>query len=201
MLFSVGNYFSTHSRHGGRAGYTAIELIVVAAIMVVISSIVLVGFGSLNATTALNQSARDLAVIIRRAQNKSLSVSGIPEIGNEVPPAIGIQLTKNAGSYILFADRASSRDNKYLASSGELIATQLFQRGVTVVRFLDANGNEIISTSVLHVIFSAPEANPVVTDANGAGNSTWSKVDIVLRSPSGRERTITVRESGQISVQ
>ena len=42
-------------------GYTAIELLIVTSIMITISAIVLLGFGVLNDSVALNRSARDLA--------------------------------------------------------------------------------------------------------------------------------------------
>lgn len=180
-------------------GYTSIELVVVASIMIGISGIVLVGFGRLNGTVALNRSARELGVSLRRAQNMSLAVSGVPALANEVPPAVGVQLTRGATSYILFGDRVSSQDNRYTSVS-ERISTTPFERGVSVHRFLDAVGNEITSTGVLHILFAAPEADPVVTNSSGNGDPLWSKVDIILRAPNGEERRVTVRVSGQIHV-
>jgi len=183
------------------AGYTAIEVVIVASIMMVISAIVLVGFGGLNDSVALNRSVRDLAVVLRRAQNMALAVTGVPAIGNVVPPAVGVELTKGASTYLLFADRVGSRDNKYGSSDGELIQSSRFDRNVVAYQFFDVSGDIINPAGgVLNIIFSAPEADLRITDGNGNGDSDWAKVDIVFRSPSGKEKVITVRESGQITV-
>ena len=184
------------------AGDTAIELLVVSSIMITISAIVLLGFGILNDSVALNRSARDLAVMLRRAQNMALAVTGVSAIGNEVPPAVGIQLTQGASTYLLFADRSGSfRDYKYGASDGELIQSLRFDRNVVAYQFLDVDGDPISpAEGVLHIIFSAPEADLRITDGNGNGDPKWAKVDIIFRSPSGKTKILTVRESGQISV-
>ena len=190
------------SKGSDKSGYSALELVVVMGIMVTISAIVLVGFGTLNDTIAVNRSARDLAVSLRRAQNMSLAVRGIPAIGGEVPPAVGIQLTKGGSSYLVFADRAASQDRKYMSSSGEGIETIRFERNVFVDRFLDASGGSFTPAgNVLHVLYSSPEADPRMTDGDGNGNASWAKVEIVVRSPGGREKKVIVRESGQISIQ
>ena len=183
-------------------GYTAIELIVVTSIIIIISTIVLLGFGVLNDSVALNRSSRDLAVVLRRAQNMALAVTGVSAIGNEVPPAVGIQLTQGASTYLLFADRAGSfRDYKYGASDGEFIQSLRFDRNVIAYQFLDVDGDPISpAEGVLHIIFSAPEADLRITDGNGNGDPKWAKVDIIFRSPSGKTKILTVRESGQISV-
>lgn len=190
-------------RISGRAGYTAIEFLVVISIMITISAIVLLGFGVLNDSVALNRSARDLAVVLRRAQNMALAVTNVSAIGNEVPPAVGIQLTKGAVTYLLFADRAGTRDNKYGSSDGELIQSFRFDRNVIVSKFLNVDGDEFSPAGgILNVIFFAPEADLRITDVtcNFSCDPKWAKVDIVFRSPSGKEKTITVRESGQITV-
>lgn len=197
-----GGCIPHHFSSKNSAGYTAIELLVVSSIMITISAIVLLGFGVLNDSVALNRSSRDLAVTLRRAQNMALAVTGVSAIGNEVPPAIGIQLTKGASTYLLFADRAGlPRDYKYGASDGELIQSFRFDRNVIAYQFFDVDGDVISPAGgVLHIIFSAPEADISITDGNGDTYPEWAKVDIVFRSPSGKEKTIIVRESGQISV-
>lgn len=189
-------------KRSDQSGYSALELVVVMGIMVTISVVVLLGFGTLNDTVAVNRSARDLAVSLRRAQNMSLAVRGVTAVGGEVPPAVGIQLTKAGASYIVFADRALSRDFKYMSSSGELIEIIRFERNVIVADFLDASGSPFTPAgNVLHIIYSSPEADPRMTDGDGIGGASLAKVEIVLRSPNGKEKKVIVRESGQISVQ
>ena len=195
-------FFVSQKRFPAESGYTAIELIVVSSIMITISAIVLLGFGVLNDSVALNRSSRDLAVVLRRAQNMALAVTGIQAIGNVVPPAVGIELTKGSSVYYMFGDRndVTSPNNFRYDSSNERIQENTFDRGVRVKEFRVAGG--IAFTPVgnkLNIVFSAPEANPDITDGDGAG-APPDAVDIVLESGSGKTKTITIRESGQISV-
>ncbi len=185
-------------------GYTAIEMIVVISIMVAITSLVLVGFGTLNNTVALNRASRELAVGLRRAQNMSLAVSRNPSFAGEVPPAYGVHLVLDGTGYTLFADRGSPRNKKYDSSDPfEMISYTVFERNIRINRFLDVDGDQITPAgNTLHVIFSAPEADPVITDGDGNTDATglYDKVDIILQSLSGEEKTITIRVSGQISI-
>ncbi|OGZ96892.1 MAG: hypothetical protein A2847_02695 [Candidatus Sungbacteria bacterium RIFCSPHIGHO2_01_FULL_50_25] len=208
MAFFGGN---SKLRNAGRApdhfifehsaGYTAVELIIVAGIMVTITAAVLIGFGTLNTNAALNRAARDLGVSLRRAQNMSLAVSGISAIGNEVPPAVGVQLTTSATSYILFGDRIASEDLRYTSLS-ERIETTSFERNVRVSGFETVGSSPtpyVPAGGILHVLFSAPEADPKITDGDGT-LAPPDSITIILEAPNGNVKKVTVRESGEVSI-
>lgn len=197
-----GGYIPHHFSSKNGEGYTAIEIVIVASIMMMISAIVLVGFGGLNDSVAVNRSARDLAVSLRRAQNMALAVTGIPAIGNVVPPAVGVELTIGSSVYYMFADRNDivSPNNFRYDPASERIQETTFDRGARVKEFRVAEGSPFTPPgNKLNIVFSAPEANPDITDGDGAGTPP-DAVDIILESPGGKTKMITVRESGQISV-
>lgn len=182
-------------------GYTMVEMVVLLAIVTAVSSVVLFSFTGLSEGTALTRSARELALAIRQAQNMSLAVTqltvGSPPTA-QIPPAVGIRLSiSEPNTYFLFADLPVG-DNRYSGLSEIVPGTQItFERRVKINRIIDESGN---AKSLAHIIFAAPEATMLITDANGS-SSLGEKIDIELTGPSGTlKRTIMVRISGQVSI-
>ena len=131
----------------------------------------------------------------------SLAVTQI-EVGSppapQIPPAVGVRLsTADPERYFLFAD-LGPLDYRYTGDSEKIQNTEnIFDRRVRINRLADDNGTNYSAT---HILFTAPEANLVISDGNGAV-IPGEKIDIELASPSGNlTKTITVRLSGQISI-
>jgi len=175
-------------------------------IIVTISGMVLVSFTGLHEGTALNRAARELALAIRKVQNTSLAVTQVhTHAGPKIPSAVGLRLTQDARVYILFADL--TRDNKYDTSvisddpDAKIGDDQLFESGVKVksLTYVDVLNNPQTVASA-HIIFVAPEATVFIGDQDG--NTIGDILKIELTSASGRlTKTVTVRTSGQVSIQ
>lgn len=178
-----------------------VEMVVILSIITGISSIVLFSFTGLNEGASLNRSVRELALAIRQAQNMSLAVTQI-EVGSppvpQIPSAVGVRLsTADPERYFLFAD-LDPLDYRYTGDSEKIQNTEnIFDRKVRIKKLADDNGTNYPAA---HILFTAPEANLVISDGNGAV-IPGEKIEIELASPSGNlTKTITVRLSGQISI-
>lgn len=192
--------------HRRTEGFTMVEMVVMMTIMVTISGMVLASFTGLHEGAALNRSARELALAIRKAQNTSLAVTQVETgRGPKIPPAVGIRMTQGSSTYIFFADL--TRDNKYDPSvlsdepDAKIGEDQIFE-GRVVIKSLTVFDvlNQSQDVPVAHIIFSAPEAAVFISDANGS--SLGERLRIVLTGPSGSlTKTLTVRTSGQVSIQ
>jgi len=194
-------------RESSLTGFTIIEVAVMLAIITAISAIVLVSFTGLHEGAAINRSAREMALGIRRAQNMSFAIAQVDtQAGPVIPPAIGVRVAVGSPIYFLFADIV--QDNKYSdtvqnnrvdakVNNGE--AT--FEGGVTVGSLTAYDALMVPhSVSVAHVMFLAPEATVLLTD--GAGDSLGDVLEIGLVSASGAARArVVVRTSGQVSIQ
>lgn len=189
-----------------QGGFTMVEIVVMLAILTAVSSIVLVSFSGISQSGAGNRALRELALDIRRTQNMSLAVTKIavgesPPI-NQIPPAVGVQITKNSANYMIFGDlpdpTSQLQDFKYTDPSEKIGPSRALQGSVRAQRFLTENGQELPATAI-HILFSAPEADMLITDQSGA--SLGDFVAIELTSASGQNtKQIRVRTSGQISI-
>lgn len=192
----------TEKRVLEKNGFTMVEIVVMLAIITAISGAVLVNFSGLNEGGALNRSARELALNIRRAQNSSLAVTeiaaGDPPV-KTISPAVGVELTRNQSAYFLFADLDSPtpRDYRYSGSYEKIGQDEIFQRNVKISSLTAPGGG---TYSKVNLVFNAPEASLVIADSSGL--SIGNTLLITLTAPTtGQTKTITVRTSGQISIQ
>ena len=176
------------------------------SIVTIISGIVLVSFTGLHEGAAINRSARELALAVRRAQNMSLAVTQIdtPLAGPRIPPAIGMRFAQDAQTYVSFGD--FNRDNRY---GNELpgderdvrvVTDAVFEGNVKIksVAYYDAF-NQRQAIPVLHVIFAAPEAAVTIAGADGAPLGDLAEIELVTASGQLTKR-ILVRTSGQVSI-
>lgn len=175
-------------------------------IITIISAVVLVSFTGLHEGAAINRSAREMALALRRGQNMSLAVTQIDtNAGPRIPPAVGVRFDAGSSRYFLFADLTP--DNSYrpdvVADTGDakLVGGETTMEGGVSVRSLtvyDTFGTPR-TVAAAHVLFLAPEASAVISDAAGA--SLGDTIRIELASGSGQlTKRITVRTSGQVSI-
>lgn len=181
-----------------RRGFTLAEMFVVISIITLLSVSTVINFTSLGDAAVLERSVRELGLAVRKAQNAALAVSVLTQAGPTPPPAVGIQVIVGGGSYIYFADK--NNNGAYDAVGGELIAQTVFERKVVVVRILDASGSALGSSAVLSIVFSAPEAAMHFFSAGGGVPLPDAKMDIELQALSGPVRTVSVRDTGQITI-
>lgn len=169
------------------AGFTLIEILIVLAIIIIITSIVIFNIGSERQNSALFRSAQKLSLDLRRAQTYTLSSKVFKTQG--VPCSWGIHFNGvGSTNYIIFADSASAvncsdRDFIRASSGSEDFETINLESGIII------SG---LSNNLSDVVFTPPD--PIVTfvpDQTSAG--------IVLINKDGVTRTIIINKTGFIS--
>ncbi len=181
--------------------FTLIELMVVVAIFLVITGVILANNSRFNSSVLLGSLAYDIALSIREAQVYGLSVQ---TFNANFQVGYGVDFSAaTPNSYILFAD--TNADNRYEAGTDSIIQTYAVGAGHLIKRFCGtySNGTTQCSDDAvspidhLDVVFFRP--NP---DANMSSSNPgfYSSGEVVVASPSGETRTITIQSTGQVSV-
>lgn len=177
--------------------FTLIELLVVIAIFSTVSLIILANHSRFNSSVLLGSLAYDIALSIREAQVYGLSVA---TFNANFQVGYGIHVTAGT-SYLLFADTNASR--RYEAGTDSILDTYSVGQGHTVSSFcgiLSTGAEECSNTGAidhLDIVFFRPDPDANITSSNPG---YYSSGKIVVASPSGETRTITVASTGQISV-
>ena len=180
-------------------GFTLIELMVVMAIITVISTLVLARYGQFNGVVLLRNLAYDVALTVRQAQ--VYGISGKVGTGT-AGVQYGVYFTSaNPTQYLLFADNNGS--DSYTA--GEEIEIYRVRPGYSVYNFCGdlPSGSPHCSLTEditnMTLLFRRPD--PDARISTSAFPSGYTQARIVVRSPSGDTRTVTVTAIGQISIQ
>lgn len=207
-----------------RRGFTLIELMVVLAIIVVITTVVLTNQNSFNKSLILANTSYDIALTLRSAQTYGLSSRAA---GVSANAGYGLHFqTATPGSFTLFADtyptastlsichptnNASAPDARpgdcvYESAQSEKIVEYILGNGITVSDFCayavgswscaHSNGS---SLSSLDIVFARPNPDPFMS-ANGSYSSAFpvTAVCLAITSPQGGAHFISVAASGQI---
>jgi len=180
-----------------RAGFTVIEAVVMSAIVAFLAGTVLVKFGGLNDSIALNRSAQELALALRQAQSYAL---GVLVTGGAIPPQTGVKLSyatsDDARGYLIFSDFNGGTGNFFYDSPPDVaLENGRFERNVRINSIRDIFG---VEKPKVNVLFTSPEANVSLTDESGS--SIGDLLTIELISPSGHIKRVFVRTSGQIGI-
>lgn len=197
-----------HPRFGGRArpegrggGFTMVESVIVLGIIVLVASLLLVGFPSLTQRINLQRASQRLALSLRKAQNMALAVRQVERLDGSrtVPPAFGISLElASPASYRIFAD-LQPRDGLYDSDDDIIMETVTLEPGITLQKLVSDLGGGEVERAALNITFTVPEAGMEIrsTDTGTVGESA----EIVLITRDGAARNVVVRTSGQIHVQ
>jgi len=216
VLFSQPALSLARSRRHSLTGFTMIEIVVMLGILVLVSAMILGNFTGFNENGALIRAAQEVGVNLRKAQNTSLAVARVTKQDGTLypysPKSVGIHFDKTAGTasqqYTMFFEDPTNISGSgplglYQPGIDPIISVTSLLRGVAVKRiYIDAPSpcNNLEYTQA-DVIFTAPEAN-VIFSGDGASpiNCAYMKIDLV--SPTlNLTKTVTVRLTGQISVQ
>ncbi len=195
-------------------GFTLVELVVVIAIAMVITTAVVIQQGSMNDQLALKTQAYELAMMIRQAQIYSLGVrEDVNGSGDKFNVGYGMHIDTNgpvADRTIFFADRNGTL--QYNSSPDEAIETKIFTRGIKVNKVCAPNPsapppllcNGSSAPKQIDIIFLRPD--PKVKefrfmDNSGAKLLLSPPAIIRLISPNDKTIDITVEANGQISIE
>lgn len=174
------------------AGFTMVEVIVMAAVIMTLTAIIVGGFPVFNENALVRKEAERLALEIRNTQSNA--ILGRVALGAGATPLYwGLHAESSSpGQYIIFADINGNR--QYNAGVDEILKTVSLENGVAIVALESPSGAE----SELNFFFIVPYGDTEIFNAVSSVGS-WGK--ITLASPKRSvTRTVTVRISGQISI-
>lgn len=207
------------------AGFTLVEMTIVLAIILVITSIMLTNQTSFNKSLLITNTAYDIALSLRNAQTYGLSSRAAGAVANT---GYGIHFERAApGAFTLFADlyptasasspchpagdptspAAQPGDCAYEAGQNERVLTYGLGNGVTIGDFCAYSGGTwacatsgSASLASLDIIFSRPNPDPFMS-VNGAYAASFpvTAACITVTSPQGGARYVSVAATGEIS--
>ena len=185
-------------------GFSLIELLVVGAIIALISTIFLIGFGEGEEHFALQRSTHMLAQDIRRIQELAMRAEDFHGFASR--GGFGIQIESATSSYILFADCDMGGDfddtggalNCEAATTApdgsvqELLAIRELEEGVTIIS---------VTPNPLTIVFIPPDPGVRIRDNLGHLFATTTitlgiNIDGVLIT-----RSINVNDAGLIAIE
>lgn len=187
-----------------QAGFTLIEMLVVTGIITVITGLVLVNNGRFGGQVLLQNLTYDIALSIRQAQVYGISVARFNDV---YAPAYGMHFASaSSHTYVLFADALTPQNGTYECPSPgttncELIRSTTIQAGYSVSSLCatPSGSSEVCGLSDLDISFQRPEPDAYIraTELNGLNEAAR----VIVRSPQGMTKSITVGVNGQIAVQ
>ena len=200
----------SHRKNTHQAGFSIVELVVVIAVMVIITTVVLTNHSKFGSNVLLTNLAYDISLSIRQAQSFGTAVR---EAGTGFNTGYGVHFD-NDTSYILFAD--TNRNRVYDSISDEIVENFAIRRRNRIDRFCGVISwsplVEECSPSIGHldVVFDRPSAGSISdafisSDLNTLvdANPDYISARIFVQDPRNpsSERKIRVESTGQISVQ
>lgn len=204
--------FSSLCRGSTRRGFTLIELLVSIGIIGLVTTIVLVRYGSFDSTTILKNAAYDVALALRESQVRSISVvrGPVTKEGISFDFAYGVSLSTGDDSYTAFRYASSTGQPQYEGDDAELIdVLELPGRAVRIVDMCTQKGTsrQTCGLTRLDVSFRRPEFNALVyaTDSDDVPISNPEQItdtQIFLASEQNEDDRFVVKvtQFGQISV-
>lgn len=180
-----------------RYGFTGIEMTVVAAIITIISGIILVRFSVFSGGAELQRASRELGLAYRKAQNMALSVrKGATAVA---PSSYGVYINRTTTpiTVIIFGD-LSGNGRFDGAPTDVVVETLRFDRSITVTDLLcNATGVDNC-TNTADASFLVPEARASIYGNAGSENL----LQVVMGGIGATyTRTVVIRASGQIFLQ
>lgn len=205
-------------------GLTLVELIVVLGIVAMVSSVIIFNYSDFRTTVTLRGLAQEIALSVRKAQTYATSVRAIDGASASTNsfPGYGIAFSADStGStdpavphrarFVLFADipDAGDADGRYnrgadcgTPSQGdECVESFGILSSDRIVRLCTENGCQ--TSGEVDIVFDrpAPDAAICVVEGSDCASDRPSYLQVVIQSLSGAERSVTVWNTGQISVE
>lgn len=193
-------------------GFSLVELLVVVAIFIIITSVVLINQNKFSSNVAIQNLAYQIGLAIRQAQVYGLSVRGSNANGADTfDTAFGVHFDDSSKtSFIFYAD--SDSDKMYLEGNDVLESTFNIDSGtISNVCTTDGSGNKNCFNSTPNggtdidsadITFKRPDPEAViVNNLTPSSGPNDSKIEITVQSAlKDRSQTIVVTSTGQIYV-
>lgn len=194
--------YPSNNKNNNR-GFSIIEIVVTTGILVIITMAVLVKYPSFGGNVLVRALAYDVGLSIRQAQVFGLSVrefgagTGLFDVG------YGVHFDINdMTSYRIFAD--IDKDKTFDVGDGTEKIFSIGQ-GFSIARICGTTVSsvEICSNvnnvSTIDITFIRPDPDAFIR-INGDAVTLYQSARIVVQSPQGKEREVTVESTGQISI-
>lgn len=189
-------------------GFSLIELLVVTAIFIVISSVTLASQSRFGAQVVLENMAYDIALSVRHAQLYGIAVRRFGSASFDV--AYGMHFTSPT-TYELFADSLEGNGiydcpDPQNPATCELVEVTTIVGGHRInslcVRPTGSPGF-VCDKSRLDILFKRPEPDAYIRASTGGvpDGVLYEAAQIILTSPRGHQKAVTIEQTGQISVQ
>ncbi len=185
-------------------------MLVVLAIIVTVTTIALSSQSAFNKTLILANTAYDIALTLRSAENFGIGSRALYRTANA---GYGVHFQRGTlGSFILFADTAPAinssctrpdcRPGDYLYSTDDtLVQTYTIGNGIMVSDFCTSSDRARCAStgdlSSLDIVFARPNPDAFIR-ANGSSYSAYTAACLVISSGGGGSRFVSVEASGQI---
>lgn len=200
---------SSHAKRGLLRGFTLVELLVSIAIIVIITSIVLVRYDKFDSTVLLKNTAYDVALTIREAQVRSVSAMRGDGVTTKSKYPYGVTFTPGATlgkEYTSFRYNDEISYPRYTGGTATVndILKMTIDRTMYISDVCAVTGMTYNCTiNRLDISFRRPEFKALFyADGYAGAMSSIDSVAIVLESPNGAEKfEVSVTRLGQITVQ
>jgi len=190
------------------AGFTLIEMLVVAAIIMILTAVFLFQQSRFDSATILRSLAYSTALSVRQAQVYGTSVLGTGASDTAFAPAYGVHFSATDNDYYtLFADQAPA-NNRY--DVGEEIKVFSLGNNYRISKLcarLASNyhcspGDSAVGS--LQILFKRPNPDAQFLLLNAGGSAfpgeLYASAYIQIRSNEGTYRNVLVYATGQVSV-
>jgi prepilin-type N-terminal cleavage/methylation domain-containing protein len=186
-------------------GFTLIELLISIGIIGILTSIVLVRYGSFNSTTLLKGAAYEIGLNMREAQVRSISASRA--VDNTFDRPFGLSFSSSTPkSYILFSDLDTILPPKY--ESDETVLTFNIQgtSRISTLCITRSVGSPSLVCNLdrLDISFQRPEYKALISASIGGTvytNITDAQIKLYsTKGDAGQLFVVTVSQLGQINV-
>jgi len=183
-------------------GYTLIELFVVMFTIILMGSILLSGYSTVDDQKALSMSVSRLAQDLRETQEKSLAPSSEKkELCSDASPSedrirqliFGAYFQQGNDSYVLFVD---CNDDKDYDSGVDKQITPIGLDNEVMVSKLSKNGNPPVSN--LSIVFIPPSPDLYI---DGSFGTTEVEIEVALKNDTTKNQTIRINKSGLIEIE
>ena len=205
--------FSFLHRSSNSRGFSLIELLTVAAIVTIISGILLADHNGFNNSILLGNLTYDIALSVRTAQIYGVSTRGTAPASPSFTSAYGIFFdapANNESFYVLFADNDGTQTYTPLSVPPGLdteVQRMTLQSGYRIkgICFMVSGDYEtpcLKRNDTATILFKRPDPSALIYK-NSEVPPIFSRlggVRITLESPKGKTKSVEITESGQISV-
>ena len=177
-------------------GFTLVEVLISIAILVIITSVILVQSASSRGGLVLTNDAYEVALMVRETQSFGVSVRE-GEAGGDFDVGYGV-FVQDPTRVIMYND--IDKDAAYDSGSDPIVREVNLQRGNTITNFCLSNGGSQTCSgaiSGISIAFIRPNPDAYISDNNG---TFYQDAEITISSPYGDTKRVTAYTTGQISV-